>query len=486
MTFLASLPAYGPARDAFLLDRIAAGQIDPPTWVRVRIADLELEVSADYLSIAGDRVPMSAPVAQAAVDALDAFLPTPALVDAIEHEAALVPLPTWSPAPGQDRAAQISSAVLSLCEQRTRVAFEARGIQAGQLVAGHRKDVVLAAKMPAGYVAIYGARWSNGLRLQPLYTGHEAAYADYSHGVRAVRRRCRIGGEEAVLDDVYQRAPLGPVASLRYAPEGSLSPEKPSSPSASVLRQGDGGPAVVELQRLLTAAGLPVADDGFFGPLTRAAVIRFQAHDGLQQDGLAGPNTLGRLRARGEASPGSGPVYPAAVARALGFRAPLAEAEVDRVFGRLPWSPIPGDDSAIDVPSAWRSEHLTVVTIPELVGILGAPTSGKVQIARAVADQLCALWAAWKAKGKLPLVKSYAGSVAFRRVRGGVLPSRHARGLAFDINVAWNPMGTPGAPRGAAGSVCDLLEDLPAHGFTSGGLYTRPDWMHVEALEALS
>jgi cell wall-associated NlpC family hydrolase len=38
-----------------------------------------------------------------------------------------------------------------------------------------------------------------------------------------------------------------------------------------------------------------VAADGEYGPVTRAAVRRFQANHGLQVDGIAGPQTLGAL-----------------------------------------------------------------------------------------------------------------------------------------------------------------------------------------------
>ncbi len=58
------------------------------------------------------------------------------------------------------------------------------------------------------------------------------------------------------------------------------------------LRVGSRGPEVVELQTRLTALGFyngPIT--GFFGPLTRAAVIRFQAAHGLPQTGFFGPMT---------------------------------------------------------------------------------------------------------------------------------------------------------------------------------------------------
>ena len=304
MTFLANLPPHGPGRDHVLLAAIAAGQIDPPVWVRVPMGRVEIWVSADYLAIAGERVPMSAPVAQAAVDALDALLPTPAIVDAIEDAATIVPLPTWAPPAGQSRAAQTSSAVLALCEERTSAAFELRRIPAGQLVAGHRKDVVLARHMPPTDVVIYGARWPSGHRLQPLYpvpgiAGHEASYEDYSHGARAVRDACLLDGEPTTVTEILSgpEASLlgGPVARLRYA--SPLRSEVPPPPAPlRTLRRGDHGPEVQELQHRLGLADHRTTIDGVFGRFTEEAVKAFQEERGLEVDGIVGAATWAALR----------------------------------------------------------------------------------------------------------------------------------------------------------------------------------------------
>lgn len=71
-----------------------------------------------------------------------------------------------------------------------------------------------------------------------------------------------------------------------------------------VLHYGASGEAVTSLQRLLLAAGqAPGPIDGKFGPLTRAAVRRFQQQSGLTPDGVAGPATLQALRARVQRGP---------------------------------------------------------------------------------------------------------------------------------------------------------------------------------------
>src|SRR6478672_11938476 len=70
----------------------------------------------------------------------------------------------------------------------------------------------------------------------------------------------------------------------------------------AVLEPGSGFPtpsrAVTSLQQKLAAKGFsPGRVDGRFGPLTRAAVRRFQRADGLAVDGIVGPHTRHGLAA---------------------------------------------------------------------------------------------------------------------------------------------------------------------------------------------
>ena len=54
---------------------------------------------------------------------------------------------------------------------------------------------------------------------------------------------------------------------------------------------------VRDLQRLLSAAGYPLAIDGIAGPATEEAIRRFQADSDLKIDGIAGSKTLAALQA---------------------------------------------------------------------------------------------------------------------------------------------------------------------------------------------
>ncbi|MBL8219516.1 MAG: peptidoglycan-binding protein [Bryobacterales bacterium] len=75
-------------------------------------------------------------------------------------------------------------------------------------------------------------------------------------------------------------------------------------PSIDIVKLGDRGPQVVQLQQLLNAAAsqlLRLRADGDFGLKTHTRVIEFQNDNRLKADGLVGPLTMARLQG------GSGP-----------------------------------------------------------------------------------------------------------------------------------------------------------------------------------
>ena len=63
-----------------------------------------------------------------------------------------------------------------------------------------------------------------------------------------------------------------------------------------ILRQGDSGAAVSELQRLLNLKGSNLVVDGVFGSATYQAVVAFQRNNGLVTDGVVGSKTWTVLR----------------------------------------------------------------------------------------------------------------------------------------------------------------------------------------------
>jgi cell wall hydrolase len=72
----------------------------------------------------------------------------------------------------------------------------------------------------------------------------------------------------------------------------------PTTPSPTMLRLGDRGPDVRELQERLAELGFWLGGDpdGVFGALTQHAVTAFQKVSGIDRDGIAGPQTRQELR----------------------------------------------------------------------------------------------------------------------------------------------------------------------------------------------
>ncbi len=71
----------------------------------------------------------------------------------------------------------------------------------------------------------------------------------------------------------------------------------PYSEPESAVRQGNKGESVRWVQWMLGKCGYSLDIDGSYGLKTKAAVRAFQANNGLEADGVAGPKTQARLKA---------------------------------------------------------------------------------------------------------------------------------------------------------------------------------------------
>ncbi len=126
---------------------------------------------------------------------------------------------------------------------------------------------------------------------------------------------------------------------------------------------------------------------------------------------------------------------------------------------------------SIEIEPRWVEANIVAVDLP----ILGRWRCHR----RVIPDLVAALRAVEEAGlGHLvdPVDSRWGGCWVARRIRGssGGAVSRHAWGLAVDINPSTNPWGQPPTMDMA------VVEIFRAHGFAWGGTWTRPDGMHFE------
>ena len=164
----------------------------------------------------------------------------------------------------------------------------------------------------------------------------------------------------------------------------------------------------------------------------------------------------------------------------------LTAAELEEALGPLPFTALPNDPSGIEIAREWSSAHL--VTTSSLPSLAGKPLcgmeghcSGKLTLHRAVKAFLEKAFDAIHRAGLSDVILCWGGAFTPRRQRGSTLVSRHAYGIAFDINTQWNPYRMPPAPPGRTGSVAAIVPILLANGFYWGGWFkNNPDGMHFE------
>lgn len=254
------------------------------------------------------------------------------------------------------------------------------------------------------------------------------------------------------------------------------------------LRLGKSGKKVERWQQFLLGLGLyEGVVDGHFGDELAEATRRFQQLRGLKIDGIAGNRTLGTAMTLGlqlvdesEDASEEGPNWPPPPAHLQ----PLDDAGRGAAFGQFEFEPAPHpkNPEGIRILGTWAKDNLRTVIVPQLRGVIGAPSDGRVTFHAAGLDQLQKLFAAWDQAGLLGLVRSWAGSYNPRFIRGSRSRlSNHAWATAFDINAAWNPLGARPATIGDRGSVRKLVPLANEHGFFWGGHFgSRPDGMHFE------
>jgi hypothetical protein len=177
-------------------------------------------VMPEYLAVGSDedflRVPMNLYTASTIATRLGFVLPTRKIVNAIYRQSAI----HFSPEPMQAGPQMTSTAYYQTHNQKIAEQSRKLGVKPGDLVSGHKKDVVVTRRLGVnpGKIAIYGWQRLNGEPIQPLSTVHGACYADYSHGIRLISEKVEVDGVAKSIYDVLK----DPVLSQALSDEGPI------------------------------------------------------------------------------------------------------------------------------------------------------------------------------------------------------------------------------------------------------------------------
>jgi hypothetical protein len=170
-------------------------------------------IMPDYLAIGADddfvRIPMSPITAQFVADKFGCLLPTRKMVDEIYRQSQIRLPPEPLPAGPRMTSSEY------YWNHNEIIAQQLGGGPPGELVSGHKKDVVITNKLlnrPAR-VAIYGWHKSDGQPIQPLSLFHPNWYVDYSHGIRLVAAMMIVDGALRRVADVLKDPDLAPLLS---------------------------------------------------------------------------------------------------------------------------------------------------------------------------------------------------------------------------------------------------------------------------------
>ena len=262
-----------------------------------------------------------------------------------------------------------------------------------------------------------------------------------------------------------------------------------------VLRKGMSGDDVKQWELFLHGAGFTFTTprDEVFDAETDKLTKAFQKKNKLKDDGIVGNDTFGVAMTQGFEAVPFVDEPEAKFPEKPDFDPILGNAARDILFGPLKFVPNPKKPGVefgketIRITNSFESDKLVRVSIPELAGIKGAGTSGKMCFHTDAAEQAAGLWAAWGRKKLLKLVLTFDGSCAARFVRcSNTNLSNHAFGTAFDINADENPLGAQPALAGRKGCVFELVPIAHKFGFYWGGHFTRRDGMHFEIAKVLT
>lgn len=206
-------------REKEILSQVSSGNIPDflRTFVEITVTaglhTITFSVMPDYLAIGSNedfvRIPMNPRTAQKIADLFECSMVTRKMVNDIWKKSTV----KLAPIPMTPSAAMTSNDYFGTHQQKIEAARAGKPL--GALTGGQKKDVVISNALTAkpNSVAIYGWHQLSGTPIQPLSTVHHWTYADYSHGVRLVKRTATVDGQPTLVTDVLKSTTLHPLLS---------------------------------------------------------------------------------------------------------------------------------------------------------------------------------------------------------------------------------------------------------------------------------
>lgn len=182
--------------------------------------------TCDYIAIGSDQdylyIPMTPSTVQYLADNLNCSLPTKKIVDIIYAKAEIKLEP--QPIPSSDIMTSVPVFRQHTDSVKQQIIQLGHERSADKILAGHKKDIIISNKIysterTSDRVVIYGWHLDEDNPIQPVYYGHTALYADYSHGVRLISKSAFINGDSIQVDDILK----DPNLSILLSCEGVIS-----------------------------------------------------------------------------------------------------------------------------------------------------------------------------------------------------------------------------------------------------------------------
>lgn len=232
------------------------------------------------------------------------------------------------------------------------------------------------------------------------------------------------------------------------------------------LKRDSQGKLVRRLQERLNQLGYESGEvDGFFGPKTERAVLRFQQDKKIDADGIVGNQTWQALFA--EAIPET----------VTSLEAPPSEALCLGIFGDFRLAGWAEQNLVRCDLSEWKDALRQVYyeTNTEKIKIFEHADWFGFRTHRLVVPKLQLAFKNLAERGLSKDLKTFDGCFNPRLKRGGSTWSVHSWAIAIDVNAVWNAFGQKDFEMPEEFAVC--FEDV---GFIWGGRWSKPDAMHFQ------